>query len=843
MGRVFSVSYARPGNRNGTGISLQGLISVLLIVIGLLPPLEAAPRQLVARGTGGAVSTGHPLASRAAQKMLERGGNAVDAAVAAGFTLGVVDPSNSGLGGDGHALLHVDGSTTAWIGASPPPRQGFISSSSIGLPTEVPLLLALHRQYGKLNLSEVLSPAIHYAQSGFPVSPALEQQIMKKLPTWTNPVTLRTFAPANRPLRAGEKLKQPALAATLRGIARDNGADFLNGETSRTLARELAEHKTGYDLDDLTRWAPQRSAPVSCHIGPWELRGVPPPASSIVVMAMLAELQMARRSPHDPLFLPLFLEILEQALEQKFLHLGECQADPGKFFRLPLRRQLPARGTKDKSPLLLPAVPPTPTSLPQTTTTTPPAAPGTKTTSSLQPTMPLTTPRHRPPTEPAELSDLADAGPADGRGETTHLVVWDRHGMTISMTLTLGRHFGTGQYSSLGFFFNSQGDSFQKPYARYTPAYRRESGSITAKSPLLVLRNNIPVLAIGGAGENRIIANLAMILSRLFAGEPLDQAVHAPRAFIDPLTRKVNLEWGWPEAATAAVRRDYSQVKIGNPGDDYFGLIAAVAASGAHLLAVGDYRRDGCAAAVSQDPDRTREFSLSYFLHRSKGLATFTLAFPLASERQTVTRLPSADAAWQEHSEGHNRFITARFEGKQTAAELRQTVQIRPVAPASNSSSRDDPAHWQKPPKPGARERLFFQKIPPHLHGREFIQWVLVEVGHGIPYHSVKGTISGEELLRRQSGDCSGKARLIHHLLRLKGFPARLVGGILLKSGWKEVTHLWNEVYLDGGWVPLCSVNHVFGRIPAHWLVMRYGDTRSYYGKGKIHFRITEKKP
>ena len=129
---------------------------VLLFAV-LTLSASADARDLVSTGRFGAVSTGHEWATEAALKMLERGGNAVDAAVAAGFMLAVVEPSNSGLGGEGFALLRIPGAGyESWDASIRCPADPFAGTSDIGMPTEPSMLLLLLKKQPPL-----LSPISH----------------------------------------------------------------------------------------------------------------------------------------------------------------------------------------------------------------------------------------------------------------------------------------------------------------------------------------------------------------------------------------------------------------------------------------------------------------------------------------------------------------------------------------------------------------------------------------------------------------------------------------------------------------------------------------------------------
>ncbi|HEY9069013.1 MAG TPA: gamma-glutamyltransferase, partial [Candidatus Ozemobacteraceae bacterium] len=132
---------------------------LLILVLFVILPHAATAREFVSAGGTDAVSTGHERATEAALVMFKRGGNAVDAAVAAAFLLAVVEPSNSGLGGDGFAILRLPGrGFEAWDASIRLPPCAATGPSSIGMPTEPAFLLELHGRHGTLPRAEVLAP-------------------------------------------------------------------------------------------------------------------------------------------------------------------------------------------------------------------------------------------------------------------------------------------------------------------------------------------------------------------------------------------------------------------------------------------------------------------------------------------------------------------------------------------------------------------------------------------------------------------------------------------------------------------------------------------------------------
>src|SRR5262250_3060175 len=215
--------------------------------------LESWPRGAV-RGAHGMVATDEPLASAAGVEILKRGGNAVDAAVATAFALAVVEPAAGNIGGGGFMLVRLaDGKTSFFdyreVAPGRATRDMYIlpngkldpEASTIGykcvaVPGTVAGLELVLKTYGTMKLADVMAPAIRLADEGFVVSPKLAAELVderKDLQRFS--VSRQVFLKNGEMYRAGDRLKQPELAATLTRIAKSGAAEFYRGETARML--------------------------------------------------------------------------------------------------------------------------------------------------------------------------------------------------------------------------------------------------------------------------------------------------------------------------------------------------------------------------------------------------------------------------------------------------------------------------------------------------------------------------------------------------------------------------------------------------------------------------------
>lgn len=210
----------------------------------------------------GAVATAFPDATRAAGSVLAAGGNAVDAAVAAAWALSVCEPAGSGLGGQttmivawpGARALIIDGHSHAPAAASRETisvRQQRNGRRAATVPSTVATLAHAHRRFGSIPWAGTLEAAVAIADDGFRVTALQRRQIgwiASGLRAWAKP---SPWLPDNAPPCAGALLRQPALAATLRRIAREGPEDFYTGEIGRAIADDMARHGGLITADDL----------------------------------------------------------------------------------------------------------------------------------------------------------------------------------------------------------------------------------------------------------------------------------------------------------------------------------------------------------------------------------------------------------------------------------------------------------------------------------------------------------------------------------------------------------------------------------------------------------------
>lgn len=225
----------------------------------------------VVMGRRGMVAASHPLASQAGVRILQKGGNAVDASVAVAATLQVVEPLMSGIGGDGFIMVYMRADDTVKVvnGTGPAPyaatRERYLPEGiplkgimSVSVPGLLRSWTEAHARYGGLSLSEAMEPAIELAEEGFPVSHTVADAIAGDELLCEFPTSAAIFTRDGRPLRAGEILRQKDLARTFGKIADEGAGVFYEGETAHAIVKFMEAQGGLLTMKDLAdfraRW-------------------------------------------------------------------------------------------------------------------------------------------------------------------------------------------------------------------------------------------------------------------------------------------------------------------------------------------------------------------------------------------------------------------------------------------------------------------------------------------------------------------------------------------------------------------------------------------------------------
>jgi gamma-glutamyltranspeptidase/glutathione hydrolase len=310
------------------------------------PPVHAAHQMVVAA---------NPLAAQAGLDILRQGGTAIDAAIAVQMVLTLVEPQSSGIGGGGF-LLYFDGkgrSLTAYDGRETAPAaatpgmflhadgtpmdfdEAVVGGLSVGVPGALRLLDLAHRQHGRLPWPQLFEPAIKLAEEGFAVSPRLHEELAEDEHLKRLPAAAAYFYQADgTPLPAGTVLRNPALAETLRAIAKDGADAFYRGRIADDVVAAVATaplHPTPMTPADLAGYEAKAREPVCAPYREWRVCSMAPPSSGgIAVLQMLRLLERFDLKALTPESAPA-VHLIAEAGRLAFADRDRYVADPDKI--------------------------------------------------------------------------------------------------------------------------------------------------------------------------------------------------------------------------------------------------------------------------------------------------------------------------------------------------------------------------------------------------------------------------------------------------------------------------------------------------------------------------------
>jgi gamma-glutamyltranspeptidase / glutathione hydrolase len=520
-----------------------GLLVVALVIASSGAP--AAARQAssaTAVGTGGAAASVDRDATHTAIEVLRRGGNAIDAAVAANATLGVTEPYVAGIGGGGfmiiylaheHRVVTIDGREMA---PQEFPQDAFIdpqtgrpipftpqrvtSGMAVGVPGTLAAWQRAEKRFGAMSLSRLLRPAIGIALRGFSVDQTLHdqtQQNLARLGAFSSSRSL-FLTPDGQAPPVGSTLRNPELASTYRQIARHGTGAFYNGPIGAAVADavqhppESPDNALGFHIrpgvmtaDDVGRYTAPLGGPTHVNYRGLDVYGMQPPSSGgSTVGEALNILEGFDMSTSDrALALHRYIEASRLAYADRNRWVG----DPD-FVNVPLSGLLSEGFADERRCLIGP------------TAARSPVAPG-------DPTPPFT----------STCAAASGSVPSDREGTSTnHLTVVDREGNIVAFTSTIEQIAGSGMaVPGYGFLLNNELTDFDPaPPADGSPDPNLPAGGKRPRSsmaPTIVLRDGKPFFTVGSPGGATIITTvLQTLLNRIDFGMTLPDAIAAPRA-------------------------------------------------------------------------------------------------------------------------------------------------------------------------------------------------------------------------------------------------------------------------------------------------------------------------
>lgn len=536
--------------------------------------------------TKGMVAAANPLAVEAGLRVLRDGGSAVDAAVAIQAVLGLVEPQSSGLGGGSfmvfydaktHKVTAYDGREKAPAGATPdlfmgpdgkplPFVKAVLSGRSSGVPGAIAMLSMAQKEHGRVAWNTLFKDAEKLADDGFVVSPRLAGMIVSRAPQASQPDAVKYFTkPDGTKYQAGDVLKNPAYAATVRKIAAEGPAALLDGPIAQAIIDRLHEGDmpSSMALADLKSYKP-RAADALCR--PWKVYTVcvPNPQSSglavIQALRMLEHTDIGKRGPTDPIA----WTQLAQAERVMYADRDRYVGDPS-FVTVPVDGLLDPKYVAERAKLI---------------TDTAGAPP----------------PFGMPKGAPKVGIDMTHEP-----GGTTHLVVADPQGNVVSMTTTVESIFGNGRMVN-GFFLNNQLTDFSfspkekdgAPAANAVAPGKRPRSSM---APIIVLdKKGKFVAAVGSPGGNAILSyNLKAMVGLFYWGLNMQQAVSLPNVVARGDTYSGDADWFGPDMLAALNARGVN-IKVGQVEGS--GLHGVIVRPNGVLEGGADPRREGVAKGL-----------------------------------------------------------------------------------------------------------------------------------------------------------------------------------------------------------------------------------------------------
>lgn len=465
----------------------------------------------------GMVSTQNTLATEVGVDILKQGGNAIDAAVAVGFTLAVTLPRAGNLGGGGFMVFHsnqkqqsyaIDYRETAPTGvtaqhflteAGEKNRQSATSWHAAGVPGTVAGMHEVWRKFGsgKLSWPALLQPAIELAEQGFVVNYDLAQILDSKKRWLTENDSTRAsfYKPDGASYQRGDKLIQSDLAWSLKQISKHGPDAFYKGEIAEKIVADMKKNGGHIDHQDLASYQVKIKKPLSNDYRGYQVLGMPPPSSGgVTIMQMLNILEnyplgewgIGSQSYH----------VMAEAMKLSFADRGTYMADPD-FYAVPVKWLIDKKRANKLANKI-----------------------------KLNESIDALT---------LEGDRLGDEGPS-----TTHFSIVDGDGNAVSNTYTLGYSFGNGKMvKGAGFLLNNQIHTFSvragikgaKGFIA-SKANKLEGGKrpVSSQSPVIVLKEGKPFMVTGSPGGSRIINAVAqMIVNSIDHGMNVTEATNQRR--------------------------------------------------------------------------------------------------------------------------------------------------------------------------------------------------------------------------------------------------------------------------------------------------------------------------
>ncbi|MGB8168974.1 MAG: gamma-glutamyltransferase [Chthoniobacteraceae bacterium] len=511
-----------------------GMFLRLIVVLWLIASVAVSAAPSVARGERGAVASVQPLASRAGLAAMQSGGNAIDAAVAIGLTLGVVDGHDSGIGGGCFMLIRrangefvaIDGREMAGAAATREmflrAGKGDVALSQTGaLASAVPGSVAVYsyalEKFGRKSFAELLEPAAQIAEEGFPIDEVYARKLAGAAADLGRFEASRAIflKPDGSAFTAGEILKQRDLAASYRALAKDGADWFYRGAFPPQLEAWMKANGGILSADDFARYQLVLREPVRGSYRGCEVVSFPPPSSGGVhvlqILNILANFELKKMD--DASRVNVMAEAMKLAFADRAFWLGDPDfvPVPRGLLRADYAKTLAAR---------------------------------------IRPEAVCAAPTHGEP--PDAVTDFFGK-------HTTHFSTADADCNWVACTATVNTAFGSKVViPGTGILLNDQMDDFSiepgvpnafKLVGAEANAIAPGKRPLSSMAPTIVLRDGKPILSLGAAGGPTIISQTVInLVGVLDLGLSLEAALAAPRFHHQWQPNELRIENTWPES-------------------------------------------------------------------------------------------------------------------------------------------------------------------------------------------------------------------------------------------------------------------------------------------------------
>ena len=522
--------------------------------------------------------------AQVAQNIIQQGGNAIDAAIAASFTLAVTYPEAGNLGGGGFMTIHYQGENffldyreTAPLNAHKDmyldengdviPYRSLLGYQASGVPGTVMGMWQAHQRFGQLPWRKLLEPAIQLAENGFKVHPKLAETA-----TWYQAWSAEkghnlNFAAYFGGLQTDQTFKQPELAETLKRIAEGGAQEFYQGKTAELLVKQMQQADGLISREDLAAYQVKWRKPITATWQGFEVVSAPPPSSGGIALIQLLLMKAHLNYEFEGLYhnSAEYIHLLAEIKKRVYADRAEYLGDPD-FFDVPVESLIDAAYIEKRAEQV----------------------------------------------DPIRISPTPDIKPGLAESEqTTHFSIIDVHGNAVSNTTTLNMPFGSGVViEGAGFLMNDEMDDFSaKPgvpnifgvIGHEANAIEPGKRMLSSMTPTILLKDGRVAAVVGTPGGSTIITSVFQTLINLIEHSMTpQQAVDANRVHHQLWPKD---EIGYHTTLPASVIQALSDMGYQVKARQFFGDVQLLSRSAfGEVQAASDYRGRGESRVWAQSP-------------------------------------------------------------------------------------------------------------------------------------------------------------------------------------------------------------------------------------------------